>query len=119
MKARAPATFLSFVLCFAYFLFFPPSIFGIAVLIWIGTVLLPLVGRSEDIVTAAITTTVVFNVAELSSGPAWLQPIFRLVDTAVGIVVGLVTARISSLWFAGAPSRAAVIELSTSEGGSK
>jgi uncharacterized membrane protein YccC len=115
--SRLLATLMSFLLCFIYFPFFPLSILGLAVLILIGTVLLDLAGRSEDIVTAAITTTVVFVVAKISSGPAWLQPILRLVDTAVGIAVGILAARISALWSVVPPSHAVVSELSTSKGG--
>lgn len=92
--SRTLATFLSFALCFVYFLFFPFNVFGMVALIWIGTVILGLIGRSEDIVTTAITTAVVFVVAGISTGPAWVQPILRLVDTAVGIVVGLLASRV-------------------------
>ena len=92
--SRTLATFLSFGLCFVYLLFFPSSVLGMAVLIWISTIVLFLTGRSEDAITAAITTAVIFVVAALSSGPPWLQPIFRLVDTAVGITVGLLASRV-------------------------
>jgi uncharacterized membrane protein YgaE (UPF0421/DUF939 family) len=91
--SRTLATFLSFALCFLYFLFFPFNVFGMVALIWIGTVILGLIGRSEDIVTTSITTAVVFVVAGISTGPAWIQPILRLVDTSVGIVVGLLASR--------------------------
>jgi hypothetical protein len=63
-------------------------------LIWIGTVILCFVGNSEAIVTSAITTAVVFVVAGISPGPAWIQPILRLADTAVGIVVELLASRV-------------------------
>jgi Fusaric acid resistance protein-like len=92
--SRTLATVLSFALCFLYFLIFPFNVFGMAAVIWIGTVILGLIGRSEDIVTTAITTAVVFVVAGISRGPAWIQPILRLVDTGVGILVGSLAARV-------------------------
>jgi hypothetical protein len=92
--SRTLATFLSFALCFLYFLIFPFNVFGMAAVIWIGTVILGLVGLSEAIVTTAITTAVVFVVAGISNGPAWIQPILRLVDTSVGIVVGLLASQV-------------------------
>jgi hypothetical protein len=95
--SRTLATFLSFALCFLYFLIFPFNAFGMAAVIWIGAVILCLIGRSEDIVTTAITTAVVFVVAGISKGPAWIQPILRLVDTSVGIIVGLLASRVGIL----------------------
>ena len=92
--SRTLATFLSFALCFLYFLIFPFNVFGMVALIWIGTVILCLIGNSEAIVTTAITTAVVFVVAGISRGPAWIQPILRLVDTSVGIIVGLLASRV-------------------------
>ena len=92
--SRTLATFLSFALCFLYFLIFPFNVFGMVALIWIGTVILCLIGNSEAIVTTAITTAVVFVVAGISKGPAWIQPILRLVDTSVGIIVGLLASRV-------------------------
>ena len=86
--SRTLATFLSFALCFLYFLIFPFNVFGMVALIWIGTVILCLIGHSEAIVTTAITTAVAFVVAGISPGPAWIQPILRLADSAVGIVSG-------------------------------
>ena len=95
--SRTLATFLSFALCFLYFLIFPFNVFGMAAVIWIGTVILGLTGRSEDIVTTAITTAVVSVVAGISKGPAWIQPILRLVDTSVGIIIGLLASRVAIL----------------------
>ena len=54
-------------------------------LIGMGTVLLILVDRSEDVITAGITTT-----ADGQRGIApqqWTQPILRLVDTSIGLGV--------------------------------
>ena len=46
----------------------------------------------EDSITAAITTTVVLIVAEVSPHDAWQQPILRLADTVIGVAVGLAAA---------------------------
>ena len=72
--------------------YFPFNVFGVVALIWIGTVILCLIGHSEAIVTTAIPSAVVFVVAGISPGGAWVQPILRLADTAVGIVVGLLAS---------------------------
>jgi uncharacterized membrane protein YccC len=93
--SRMAATSLSFVLCLVYLLIFPFHAWGMAALIGIGTIALSLLGRSEDIITAGITTAVVMVVAGLSPHHAWKQPILRLIDTVVGVGVGIVAAWIS------------------------
>ena len=94
-SSRMVATLLSFVLCLGYLIVAPFHPLGLAALIAIGTFLLMLVGRPGDIITAAITTTVVMVVAGISPQAAWLQPILRLVDTAVGVAVGMGAAWIA------------------------
>src|SRR6201988_3354270 len=69
--SRLAATCMSFLLCVLYLLIFPFSPWGLAVLIAIGAVLMSLLGRSEDIITTAITTAVVLVVAEISPQHAW------------------------------------------------
>src|ERR1700752_2685160 len=69
--SRLAATCMSFLLCMLYLLIFPFSPWGLAVLIAIGAVLMSLLGRSEDIITTAITTAVVLVVAEISPQHAW------------------------------------------------
>ena len=93
--SRMAATLLSFVLCLAYLLIFPFSAWGMAALIGIGAIVLARLGRPDDIITAGITTAVVMVVAGISPRHAWIQPILRLVDTGVGIGVGIVAAWIS------------------------
>ncbi|HEY6767356.1 MAG TPA: FUSC family protein [Candidatus Sulfotelmatobacter sp.] len=93
--SRAFATLFSFVLCLIYLLILPFHVVGMAVLIGVIAIILALVHRSEDIITAAITTVVVMVVAGISPEHAWMQPILRLVDTAVGILVGIAAAWIS------------------------
>jgi uncharacterized membrane protein YccC len=64
-------------------------------LIGIGAVVMTLVGRPDDIITTGITTAVVMVVAGISPHDAWLQPILRLMDSVVGIAVGIVASWVS------------------------
>src|ERR1700751_5647243 len=97
--ARLIATCVSFALCLLYLLLFPFQVWGMAVLIGVGTVVMMLLGRREDIVTTGITTAVVMVVAAMSPQDAWQQPLLRLVDTVVGIAVGIGSMRIASFLF--------------------
>jgi hypothetical protein len=90
--SRISATLLSFALCLMYLLVFPFRPWGMAALIGIGAVVLSLIGRSGDIITSGITTAAVMVVAGISPQHAWKQPILRLVDTLVGVTVGIVGA---------------------------
>lgn len=104
--SRTLATLASFVLCLIYLLILPFHVVGMAALIGIIAVLLALVRRSEEIITATITTAVVMVVAGISPQHAWIQPILRLVDTAVGILVGSAAAWIAlELGFSFKPQR--------------
>jgi hypothetical protein len=87
--SRLAATSVSFLLCLIYLLIFPFSQWGLAALVAIGALLMSLLGRSEDIITAGITTVVVMVVAEISPQHAWKDPILRMIDTIVGTVVGI------------------------------
>lgn len=95
--SRLIATCVSFGLCLFYLLLFPFQPMGLAALIGIGTVVMMLLNRREDIITTAITTTVVMVVAAISPQDAWEQPILRLIDTIVGIAVGIGCIQIASL----------------------
>ena len=97
--ARLIATCVSFALCLAYLLIFPFTGLGMAVVIGLGTIVMILLGRQEDIVTTGITTTVVLVAAALSTQPAWHQPILRLIDTLVGIAVGVLFKWLASYAF--------------------
>jgi uncharacterized membrane protein YccC len=97
--ARLIATCVSFVLCLLYLLLFPFQPAGMAALIGVGTVVMMLLGRREDIVTTGITTAVVMVVAGMSPQDAWQQPLLRLVDTMIGIAVGIACIRIGSFLF--------------------
>jgi uncharacterized membrane protein YgaE (UPF0421/DUF939 family) len=97
--ARLIATCVSFALCLLYLLLFPFTPVGMAVLIGIGTMVMALLGRRDDIVTVAITTVVVMVVAAMSPSDAWQQPLLRLVDTIVGIGVGVACKWVGSFLF--------------------
>jgi uncharacterized membrane protein YccC len=87
--SRVAATSMSFALCLLYLLFFPFYPWGLAVLVGIGSLVMTLLGRSEDIITTGITTTVVMVVAGISPQHSWKNPILRLIDTGVGIMIGI------------------------------
>jgi uncharacterized YccA/Bax inhibitor family protein len=70
-----------------------------AALIGIGTVVMELLGRREDIVTTGITTAVVMVVAAMSPEDAWHQPLLCLADTLVGIAVGVACKWVGSFLF--------------------
>jgi uncharacterized membrane protein YgaE (UPF0421/DUF939 family) len=93
--SRIAATSLSFMLCLGYLLLFPFSSWGMTVLIAIGAVILIIIGRPGEVITTSITTTVVMVVAGISPQHAWRQPILRLVDTLIGIAVGITAAWIA------------------------
>ena len=97
--ARLIATCVSFALCLAYLLIFPFTGWGMAVVLGIGTIVMVLLGRQEDVVTTGITTAVVLVAAALSTQPAWHQPILRLLDTLVGIGVGVLCKWLASYAF--------------------
>jgi uncharacterized membrane protein YccC len=90
--SRVLATLLSFALCLIYLVLFPFSPWGMATLIGIGAILATLAGRRNDTITTGITTAVVMVVAGISPHNAWKQPVLRLVDTVVGVAVGVTAA---------------------------
>ena len=97
--ARLIATCVSFVLCWLYLWMLPFTAVGMAALLAIGTVVMAFLGRRDDIVTTGITTAVVMVVAAMSPQDAWQQPLLRLIDTVVGIAVGVACKWIGSSVF--------------------
>ena len=97
--ARLIATCVSFALCLPYLLIFPFTPVGLATLLGIGTLIMAALGRRDDIVTTGITTVVVMVVAAMSPQNAWQQPLLRLVDTVVGIALGVTFKWIGSYLF--------------------
>jgi uncharacterized membrane protein YccC len=90
--SRTRATGVSFALCLAYLVFLPFSPWGMVLLIGVGAVVVAMTGHPEDVVTTGITTVVVMVVAGLSPHDAWQQPILRLADTVVGVLIGVAAA---------------------------
>jgi uncharacterized membrane protein YgaE (UPF0421/DUF939 family) len=96
---RFMATCVSFALCLLYLWIFPFEAVGMAALLGIGTLVMMKLGRRDDIITTAITTAVVMVVAAMDTRDAWLQPLLRLIDTVVGIAVGIGVKWVASLLF--------------------
>ena len=90
--SRLLATLVSFALCLIYLIFLPFHLWGLALLIGLSALAAMLLRRPGDAVAAAITTAVVLISAEISPQQAWRQPVLRLADTVVGVVVGLAAA---------------------------
>jgi len=65
------ATGVSFALCLLYLIVFPFQPVGMAAVIGIGTVVMMLLGRREDIVPTGITSTVVMCRSNESPWNAW------------------------------------------------
>ena len=90
--SRMAATSVSFVLCLIYLAFLPFHAWALAVLVGASALVVMLLGRPGDAVTAGITTAVIMVVAAVSPQHAWQQPILRLADTVIGVAVGALAA---------------------------
>ena len=90
--SRMSATFVSFVLCLIYLAFLPFHAWALAVLVGASALVVMLLGRPGNAVTAGITTAVIMVAAAVSPQRAWQQPILRLADTIVGVAVGALAA---------------------------
>jgi len=93
--SRMSATLVSFLVCLIYLVFLPFHVWALPVLIGASALIVTLIGRPEDAVTAAITTTVVLVVAAVTPHHAWQQPILRFADTVIGVAVGIAAVWIS------------------------
>src|ERR1700722_20826665 len=105
---RLIATCVSFALCLPYLWLIPANVAGMAILLSVGTLVMVLLDRREDIITTAVTTIVVMVVALQRPEDAWEQPLLRLFDTVVGIAIGVGGKWIGSFAFykeRGAPVR--------------
>jgi uncharacterized membrane protein YccC len=87
--ARLIATFASFVLCLAYLWLLPATTIGMAALIAIGVLLMIFIGRRDETNLTAITIAVILIVAASDPQEARLQPLLRLIDTILGVTVGV------------------------------
>jgi uncharacterized membrane protein YccC len=97
--SRLIATFASFALCLIYLWMLPATAIGMAALIAIGALLLILVGRRDEMGLTAITIAVIMIIAASNPEDAWRQPLLRLVDTIVGIAVGVACKWVGSFVF--------------------
>lgn len=96
---RLIATSVSFALCLPYLWFIRANAAGMGVLLAAGTLVMVLLDRREDIITTAVTTIVIMVVAVVNPAEAWKQPLLRLFDTVVGIVIGVAGKWIASFVF--------------------
>jgi uncharacterized membrane protein YccC len=90
--SRLAGTFVSFVLCVVYLSFLPFHAWALALLIGLSALAMMLLGRPGDAGTAAVTTAVLIVLAGVDPQHAWQQPILRLADTIVGVLVGIAAA---------------------------
>jgi uncharacterized membrane protein YgaE (UPF0421/DUF939 family) len=90
--SRMAATSVSFVLCLIYLALLPFHPWALALLVGVSALVVTLIGRPADAVTAGITTAVVMVVAAVSPQHAWQQPILRFADTVIGVAVGVAAA---------------------------
>lgn len=97
--SRLIATFTSFALCLIYLWLLPATAIGMASLIAIGGLMMILIDRRDEIGLTAITIAVIMIVAASDPQHAWLQPILRLVDTVIGIAVGVACKWVGSFGF--------------------
>jgi uncharacterized membrane protein YgaE (UPF0421/DUF939 family) len=97
--SRLYATCVSFALCLVYLSLFPANPLGMAIVIAIGTLLMTLANRRDEIGLLAITTAVVLIVAAENPQTAWQQPFLRLADTVAGVTVGIACKWIASFVF--------------------
>jgi uncharacterized membrane protein YgaE (UPF0421/DUF939 family) len=97
--SRLIATFVSFGLCLFYLWLAPATPIGMAALIAIGAMLMILVGRRDETGLTAIAIAVIMIVAASDPQDAWRQPLLRLFDTIVGIVIGVACKWLGSFVF--------------------
>ena len=93
------ATIASVALCLIYLWLLPATIIGMAALIAVGVLSMILVGRRDETGLTAITIAVVMIVAASNPEEALRQPLQRLVDTIVGISVGVACKWVGSFVF--------------------
>ena len=96
---RVIATGVSFGLCLLYLLLLPFTPLGLAAVLVCGTLIMMALNRRDEIGLAAVTTAVVMLVAAIDPHDAWRQPLLRLMDTLIGIAVGVSCKWIASFVF--------------------
>jgi len=94
---RLIATSLSCALCLVYLMIWPFHPTGLAALLALGTLIMICLGRRDDIVLTAITTTVVMVGTTTSPQHVWHEPLLRFADTVAGVAVGILCKWVASL----------------------
>ena len=97
--SRLMAAFAACTLCLIYLSLLPATTIAMAALIAIGAMLMILMGRRDEIGLAAATIAVVMIVAMSDPQDAWQQPLLRLLDTVVGVGVGVACKWVGSFLF--------------------
>jgi uncharacterized membrane protein YccC len=87
--SRLAGTLVSFAICLVYLSLLPYYTWALALLIGISALVMIILGRPDDAATAAVTTAVLIALAKVTPQHAWQEPILRLADTVIGIVVGV------------------------------
>src|SRR5262245_4896469 len=95
--SRLIATFAGFALCLIYLSLLPATTIGMGALITVGVLLMIISGRPDETGLTAITIAVIMIVAANNPPDAWLQPLLRLVDTVIGISIGVACKWVASL----------------------
>jgi uncharacterized membrane protein YccC len=90
--SRMSGTLVSLALCLVYLAFLPFHLWALGLLIGASALAVTLIGRPGDAIAAAIATAVVMVSASIDPQHAWLEPILRLGDTFVGVVIGVFAA---------------------------
>lgn len=93
--SRLAATLVSFVICQIYLIFLPFHPWALPLLIGVSALIPMLIGRPGDAAAAAIATAVLLALAGVNPQHASEQPVLRLADTIVGVVVGVAAAWLS------------------------
>ena len=101
--SRMAGTLVSFVLCEIYLLLFSFHLWAIVVLIALGAFILAMAGRPQDTMPASLATMVVLVITAIDPHHAAQQPFMRLMDTAIGVLIG-----VAAVWGA-----VRIIELAT------
>jgi len=80
-----------------YLSLLPATTIGMGALIAIGVLLMIIIGCRDETGLTAITIAIIMIIAANSPQDAWLQPLLRLLDTLVGISVGVACKWVASL----------------------
>jgi uncharacterized membrane protein YccC len=87
--SRVAGTLVSLAICLVYLVFLPFHVWALPLLIGVSALVMIMLGRPDDAATAAITTAVLIALAKVTPQHAWEQPILRLADTVIGVIVGV------------------------------